>query len=1081
MECKLNGERALDYSQPNLGMETMPNKPATDENNNNKNNNNNNNNIPTSKPPGRMRSEVTIQQRKLLQEVFDSGLSQALVIRFLRSKELAADPSSKLGERKDLTSKSNEVKERSTEPVCGEVERKKGLNNTSVGINVKPETKSRSTQTLNVDTLRASPLNNNDSKQFQNESNPQSSFVSGGETSSSENKLSETNLSGGSFAALPQPIHEQNIYNQAQSYEDGNLQQRKLSTNSYNQDGTDSQHCQQESVFFGQENAEAAMGRIQNMDSMSRVEVATSNEAEAALQSNTQYSDVKQQLTEEQYHGQMMHSDQQTNENGFNLGVLPPPPVITSNSQTSATEYNSQDLSQYYSSVNNNSLATSVLNGYTASVTDNDSGMPSTDNRESVSTATTTQSQAYISHFPHDHTLVNSVERGIVQQSHVVHHRPNGIDQYQHIQLQTLDTDLLAQAQSQGIDVSQEVIQQYDQHTRGLFIYPNGSIDAQQDPSQMQGMHGPVHQMTLPQIPKTEVPSDPYAPSGGSGGRPHPDQQHHMRRGTGGGTHMRERKRETEKRDEMEQDGFDGVQHAPEKCIEDIINGTPGNEHRRKKIDELLKADPWKAAKHIKKYMGQHNIPQREVVDCTGLNQSHLSQHLNKGTPMKNQKRCLLYAWWTKKQDEVNTQFRIAETGMGAEQVEEAARVGPRARRNRFKWGPASQTILYDAYQRQRNPTKEERESLVQECNTAECRQRGVSPSHASGLGSNLVTEVRVYNWFANRRKEDAFKHKLALDSTYQDIDLSSQSSRMSPDSTQGPPPPKVKVIGDDFPKTEYMKPRNISGDSSSTAKIHVTHTIPDQHNLAIAVRTSDNTRIASNGAKEGKRHRPRPYSRDETRLPTSAGHMQNLPVSSSSFTNLHPGLEESRSRDAYMFTRLSNAQSVKATNYGGLPSVNTLSPIVNTSLLHQHPAIQNGEGNVLETVQMNTTLPQGLLLSAGLIPSTVTTSQHHMPVFTPLTTIKQPQGQAHVVHEQINAHMQPHTSGPYLSTQSFHAATQLKPEFPSFQQGAVAYALNGLQERLGDVNNPGSNEAKPSNHGITSSPVIASYQQQSV
>ena len=52
------------------------------------------------------------------------------------------------------------------------------------------------------------------------------------------------------------------------------------------------------------------------------------------------------------------------------------------------------------------------------------------------------------------------------------------------------------------------------------------------------------------------------------------------------------------------------------------------------------------------------------------------------------------------------------------------------------------QEILYQAYQRQRNPTKEEREALVVECNKAECLQRGVSPSHASGLGSNLVTEV---------------------------------------------------------------------------------------------------------------------------------------------------------------------------------------------------------------------------------------------------------------------------------------------------------------------------------------------------
>lgn len=63
--------------------------------------------------------------------------------------------------------------------------------------------------------------------------------------------------------------------------------------------------------------------------------------------------------------------------------------------------------------------------------------------------------------------------------------------------------------------------------------------------------------------------------------------------------------------------------------------------------------DPWRAARMIKAYMQQHNIPQREVVDVTGLNQSHLSQHLNKGTPMKTQKRAALYTWYVRKQREI--------------------------------------------------------------------------------------------------------------------------------------------------------------------------------------------------------------------------------------------------------------------------------------------------------------------------------------------------------------------------------------------------------------------------------------------
>ncbi|XP_068766290.1 hepatocyte nuclear factor 1-beta isoform X5 [Struthio camelus] len=185
---------------------------------------------------------------------------------------------------------------------------------------------------------------------------------------------------------------------------------------------------------------------------------------------------------------------------------------------------------------------------------------------------------------------------------------------------------------------------------------------------------------------------------------------------------------------------------------------------QRAEVDRMISEDPWRAAKMIKGYMQQHNIPQREVVDVTGLNQSHLSQHLNKGTPMKTQKRAALYTWYVRKQREILRQFN--QQNQGAGQLDDACAETPskKMRRNRFKWGPASQQILYQAYDRQKNPSKEEREALVEECNRAECLQRGVSPSKAHGLGSNLVTEVRVYNWFANRRKEEAFRQKLAMD-----------------------------------------------------------------------------------------------------------------------------------------------------------------------------------------------------------------------------------------------------------------------------------------------------------------------------
>ncbi|PIO41202.1 hypothetical protein AB205_0047310, partial [Aquarana catesbeiana] len=139
--------------------------------------------------------------------------------------------------------------------------------------------------------------------------------------------------------------------------------------------------------------------------------------------------------------------------------------------------------------------------------------------------------------------------------------------------------------------------------------------------------------------------------------------------------------------------------------------------------------DSWHVAKLVKSYLQQHNIPQREVVDTTGLNQSHLSQHLNKGTPMKTQKRAALYTWYVAKQREVArrkytfihvsvTLFTHAGHTLMTDDISCDEVPNKKMRRNRFKWGPASQHILFQAYERQKNPSKEEREALVEECNS---------------------------------------------------------------------------------------------------------------------------------------------------------------------------------------------------------------------------------------------------------------------------------------------------------------------------------------------------------------------------
>ena len=97
---------------------------------------------------------------------------------------------------------------------------------------------------------------------------------------------------------------------------------------------------------------------------------------------------------------------------------------------------------------------------------------------------------------------------------------------------------------------------------------------------------------------------------------------------------------------------------------------------------------------------------------------------------MKSQKRRLLYAWYVKKRRDVDKNFDDAgkASQSGAEptiphvdivtQTQAVNNNGEKSkRRNRFRWGPASQKVLQTAFARQKNPSKEEREQLVRECN----------------------------------------------------------------------------------------------------------------------------------------------------------------------------------------------------------------------------------------------------------------------------------------------------------------------------------------------------------------------------
>ena len=279
----------------------------------------------------------------------------------------------------------------------------------------------------------------------------------------------------------------------------------------------------------------------------------------------------------------------------FNLQQLPPPPALPSNNHSTASSGNqtssdlitvtqsSQPISeQYFSQIPTSEIETSTANypqvpsNSRTQILQQPAPQPSGPNFGLNSTAPTSPSQALITHYPH------SLNENMVQ-SHVVHHRPNAeIEHFHpHISMQhsAVDGDPnivhpqnMEMAQADALLQLQPV---YDQ-ARNVYVYPNnlmgcpGSTSIEGHPMGSEIPHS--HQSSS----KMEIdPSNEHFMSNA------------LQRSLNGGI-PRAKKREA-KMEEMDHDIYDSNQPVPDKTIEDVLKGTPGNEVKKRKIDELLK------------------------------------------------------------------------------------------------------------------------------------------------------------------------------------------------------------------------------------------------------------------------------------------------------------------------------------------------------------------------------------------------------------------------------------------------------------------------------------------------------------
>ncbi|XP_051992758.1 homeobox-containing protein 1 isoform X3 [Xyrauchen texanus] len=175
------------------------------------------------------------------------------------------------------------------------------------------------------------------------------------------------------------------------------------------------------------------------------------------------------------------------------------------------------------------------------------------------------------------------------------------------------------------------------------------------------------------------------------------------------------------------------------------------------KVEEYMRRDSNLVKEEIKTFLNNRRISQAIVGQVTGISQSYISQWLlQQGLEMSDSKRRTFYRWYLLERNSPGATLSMRSlvkeepdwrlTGSPGDR----AVVGPfRLRRgSRFTWRKECQSVMESFFIENQYPDEAKREEIANACN-AVIQKPGCKLSEFE-----RVTALKVYNWFANRRKE---------------------------------------------------------------------------------------------------------------------------------------------------------------------------------------------------------------------------------------------------------------------------------------------------------------------------------------
>ncbi|XP_055720242.1 homeobox-containing protein 1-like isoform X1 [Salvelinus fontinalis] len=177
------------------------------------------------------------------------------------------------------------------------------------------------------------------------------------------------------------------------------------------------------------------------------------------------------------------------------------------------------------------------------------------------------------------------------------------------------------------------------------------------------------------------------------------------------------------------------------------------------KVEELMRRDSAIIKEEIKVFLGNRRISQAVVAQVTGISQSRISHWLlQQGSDLSEQKKRAFYRWYQLEKTTPGATLTMRPAPMSLEDVVEWRQTPPpisstpgsfRLRRgSRFTWRKECLAVMESYFNDNQYPDEAKREEVANACN-AVIQKPGKKLSDLE-----KVTSLKVYNWFANRRKE---------------------------------------------------------------------------------------------------------------------------------------------------------------------------------------------------------------------------------------------------------------------------------------------------------------------------------------